>query len=116
MTGERRERRSGVAPRIRSIAKRLLAGGAILVLAAGEIPLGDRPLIVLTRREETPPVGEDAALYSIWVDLHGELAAESTRGRQQFVDKSGHFIAVDQPSKVIDAIREVVELAKHGSR
>ena len=81
-------------------------------VSAGKTPLGDRPLIVLTRREETPPVGEEAARYSIWVGLHRELAAESTGGRQQFVEKSGHFIAVDQPSKVVEAIREVVELVR----
>ena len=81
-------------------------------LSAGEPPLGDLPVIVLTRREETPPVGEEAAFYAIWVDLQHGLAAESTRGRQRFVDGSGHFIAVDRPSKVVDAIREVVELVK----
>jgi hypothetical protein len=60
--------------------------------------------------------GEEAALYSIWVGLHRGLAAESTRGRQQFVQKSGHFIAVDQPATVVGAIREVVDLVRQRTR
>ncbi|HSP16678.1 MAG TPA: alpha/beta hydrolase [Thermoanaerobaculia bacterium] len=85
-------------------------------MSAGSTPLGNRPLIVLTHREEKPPVGEEAAQYAIWVDLHRELATESTRGRQRFVEKSGHFIAVDQSAKVVEAIREVVELTRNPPR
>ncbi len=81
-------------------------------VAAGQTPLRSLPLIVLTRRDETPPSGDEAALYSAWVDLHRELAAESTNGRQVFVEKSGHFIAVDQPARVVEAIREVVGRAR----
>jgi len=79
---------------------------------AGEHPLGDRPLIVLTRQESTPPEGEEAALYDLWVELHRELAAESTGGRQIFVPESGHFIAVDQPASVVDAIHQVVDAVR----
>lgn len=85
-------------------------------ISAGEHPLGDLPLIVLTRREKTPPVGDEVALYDLWVRLHEELAAESTRGRQIFVPDSGHFIAVDQPAAVVKAIREVVDMARDGNR
>jgi pimeloyl-ACP methyl ester carboxylesterase len=81
--------------------------------SAGKTPMGDRPVIVLTRKEEPAPVGEEAALYSTWVDLHRELAAESSRGQQVFVEQSGHFIAVDQPAKVVEAIREMVELIRN---
>lgn len=84
-------------------------------VAAGKTPLRDLPLIVLTRREETPPSGEEAVLCSTWVELHRELAAESTIGRQVIVEKSGHFVAVDQPAKVVEAIREVVERARKAS-
>jgi pimeloyl-ACP methyl ester carboxylesterase len=81
-------------------------------VSAGRTPLRDLPLIVLTRGEETPPGGEEAALYATWVDLHRELAGDSTLGRQVIVEKSGHFIAVDRPASVVEAVREVVQLAR----
>ncbi len=81
-------------------------------MSAGKTPLGHVPLIVLTRQEETRPIGEEAEQYAIWVALHRDLAAESTMGRQVIVEKSGHFIAVDRPAAVIEAIREVVELTR----
>lgn len=84
-------------------------------VAARKTPLRNLPLIVLTRREETPPQGEEAVLYSTWVELHRELAGESTIGRQVIAENSGHFVAVDQPAKVVEAIREVVERARRAS-
>ncbi|MCX6032214.1 MAG: alpha/beta fold hydrolase [Chloroflexi bacterium] len=41
--------------------------------------------------------------------LPAELAALSPKGRQVVAEKSGHYIQVDQPELVIEAIREVVE-------
>jgi pimeloyl-ACP methyl ester carboxylesterase len=90
----------------------IFADTAAVEESFAETPLRSLPLIVLTRRDETPPSGDEAALYSAWVDLHRELAAESTNGRQVFVEKSGHFIAVDQPARVVEAIREVVGRAR----
>jgi pimeloyl-ACP methyl ester carboxylesterase len=84
-------------------------------VSAGKAPLGHLPLIVLTHEGETPLVGEEAAQYAIWVALHRSLATESSQGRQVVVPKSGHFIAVDQPDRVIDAIREVLERARKAS-
>ena len=76
--------------------------------AAGTRPLGGRPLIVLTRREETPPAGDEGRAYEAWVQLHAEIAEESSRGRQVIVSPSGHFIAVEHPERVVGAILEVV--------
>ncbi len=77
-------------------------------VAAGPRPLGDRPVVVLTRKEDPPPQGDDATAYEAWVQLHAETARESSRGRQVVVVPSGHFIAVEQPDRVIAVIREVV--------
>jgi pimeloyl-ACP methyl ester carboxylesterase len=76
--------------------------------AAGPLPLRDLPLIVLTHRSAEPAQGDEAKAYAAWVELHAELAKESSRGRHVIVPKSEHFIAVDQPASVVDAIREVV--------
>jgi pimeloyl-ACP methyl ester carboxylesterase len=80
--------------------------------AGGPRPLGDVPVIVLTHGSEEPIQGDDAKAYAVWVELHAELAKESSRGRQVIVPKSGHFIAVDQPASVVAAIREVVDTAR----
>jgi pimeloyl-ACP methyl ester carboxylesterase len=52
--------------------------------------------------------------------LHSESQAALTRrsenSKQIIVEDSGHYIQVDQPGLVADAIRQVVEAARDGSR
>lgn len=76
--------------------------------SAGKLPLGNIPVIVLTHKEDRVlPAGEEKE-YEVWVQLHKEIAAESSRGRQVVVEKSGHFIAIDQPARVVEAIGEIL--------
>jgi pimeloyl-ACP methyl ester carboxylesterase len=82
-------------------------------IAAGPVPLGSRPLLVLTHKESAALEGAEAADYATWVALHQSLASESSCGRQVVVEKSGHFIAVDQPARVVEAIREVVTAVRN---
>lgn len=79
---------------------------------------GDRPLIVLTallpfKPAELKAMGmtpaEGARFKQEWRTLHAEQAAMSTRGRQQVVSDSGHYIQLDKPDRVVDAVREVVD-------
>jgi pimeloyl-ACP methyl ester carboxylesterase len=39
--------------------------------------------------------------------MHAERAALSSKGKQIVAEQSGHFVQLDQPDLVIDAIREV---------
>jgi len=82
--------------------------------------LGDMPLVVLSQKidaqdmvEQIPStlqtMGFAQQLADISNDMQDELAALSTRSRHIFVEDSGHFIQLDQPQVVIDAIREVFE-------
>jgi pimeloyl-ACP methyl ester carboxylesterase len=41
-----------------------------------------------------------------------ELAAQSSNGKRIVAEKSGHYIQLDQPELVIDAIRQVIEAAR----
>lgn len=68
-------------------------------------PLGDLPLIVLSRsRDEYPP--EHASLLSAEHRKQQEsLAQLSRRGTQIVVPNSGHHIQLDAPEAVIRAIR-----------
>jgi hypothetical protein len=47
-----------------------------------------------------------------WVMLQTELAALSPQGKLQAASQSGHFIQLDQPKLVIDAIQQVVTTAR----
>lgn len=86
--------------------------------------LGDIPLIVLSREYDVKDVEKEyeafppefQALLTMevkqqFVDTYNgnqnELAALSTRGKRIVVPDTGHFIQLDKPQVVIDAIREV---------
>jgi len=87
--------------------------------------LGDMPLIVLSQKmdaqklfEQYPPAIQSQLTMERWQqeadiynEMQDELAALSTRGKRIVVEDSGHFIQLDQPQVVIDAIREVFEQA-----
>jgi len=102
--------RSSLVPRPRLIA-RLNAG------------LGDLPLIVLTAGitaddmyAQIPGtmrsvVGRDviAKVYDATREMQLELVSLSTQGKQVIAEESGHYIQLDQPDLVIDAIRTIVE-------
>jgi pimeloyl-ACP methyl ester carboxylesterase len=88
--------------------------------------LGDIPLIVLSQKmdvkdvqkmfEPYPPAIQSLLTMEVMqqvVDTYNgnqnELAALSTRGKYIVVEDSGHFIQLDKPDVVIDAIRDVFE-------
>jgi pimeloyl-ACP methyl ester carboxylesterase len=75
----------------------------------------DMPLIVLTSGSHPMPpdvpadVREQAALYfRALASGHDAYAALSTRGRNQVVSDSGHFIQIDNPKVVLAAIKDVL--------
>jgi pimeloyl-ACP methyl ester carboxylesterase len=73
---------------------------------------GSLPLIVLTagNRSDLPglsPAQADA-LFEVWNHGHDMIASRSSRGRNQLVPNSGHYIQFYQPKVVVDAIRELV--------
>ncbi len=80
--------------------------------------LGDIPLVVLTRGEHAVPdaYGVSAEVVeqaqAAWYEMQAELAALSSNGKQVVAEQSDHYIQLDQPELVIDAIREVVEAAR----
>ena len=77
--------------------------------------IGSIPLIVLSRGQTDPlPSGvilSDAVLQQqerVWNELQGQLAALSPNGHRLIAGKSGHYVQLDQPDLVIDAIRQVL--------
>ena len=85
--------------------------------------LGDMPLIVLSQKWDVQkfrdmflPTFQSQLTMERWQqevdkvnEMQEELAALSSRGRRIVVEDSGHYIQIDQPQVVIDAIRDVFE-------
>jgi pimeloyl-ACP methyl ester carboxylesterase len=84
-------------------------------LLAARRSYGNMPLVVLTQSPETTDaypgftVQEVDALNALWLRMHEELAALSSRGVNRMVERSGHYIQKDRPDVVIDTVREVLE-------
>jgi pimeloyl-ACP methyl ester carboxylesterase len=75
-------------------------------------PLGELPLVILTKEAARPASNETAQMRDaknlVLERQHDQTAALSRRGRRTVVPDSGHYIQLDQPSVVIDAILEVL--------
>lgn len=86
-------------------------------LDSSHLSFGDKPLIVLTRgkQEGAPgvPPSSVAAVEAAWKAGHDRIAALSTRGVSAIVPDTGHYIQVEQPGAVIDAVRRVVTELHH---
>lgn len=95
--------------------------------AVAERPLPPLPLVVLTHgvpvsaelppelKSQLPPDFPWDELEWVWQELQAELADLTPGARQVFATESGHYIQVQQPRLVIDAIREVVEAVRDPS-
>ncbi|BFI95219.1 MAG: alpha/beta hydrolase [Rhodanobacter sp.] len=81
---------------------------------------GDMPIIVLTHspypkaKDETQDERNQRTL--LWESLHLDVAAMSTRGVNEIVPNSGHYIQYDHPQVVIDAIEQVLSIAREDMR
>ena len=76
---------------------------------------GDIPLIVIT--------GENPARYgflpkklghtmdSMWVQMQNEITQLSTKGEHITAWKSGHYVQLDEPEIVVEAIKKLVNKA-----
>lgn len=81
--------------------------------------LGEMPLIVLTAVDQFDALDGQVSvedieqLKTVARALQTELSALSPNGKLVLVEGSGHFIQVDHPQVVVDAIQEVVEKIPH---
>ncbi len=79
--------------------------------------LGDLPLIVLTATGPTwwpdmPPDIDPVEFRQMWLQLQTDLTKLSANSRQIFADHSSHFINIDQPDLIIDAIHQMVDIVR----
>lgn len=111
-----------------AIKREVALGEVCLSQPGGLKSLGDMPLIVLSAEQDAREMYETLALLKPYLDspsqltlqvvqqyvatmdeMQDELAALSTRSRRIVIEDSGHFIQLEKPRVVIDAIREVFE-------
>lgn len=76
----------------------------------GKLLLGDKPLTVLVQGDASkmPPQlspQDIAAFTKVWRELQADLATRSANGTLIIAEKSSHFILLDEPQLVIDALR-----------
>jgi hypothetical protein len=78
--------------------------------------LGDMPLAVLSHDPDKPsaelPADLATPINAAWEKMQEDLAHLSTRGTQTIAKNSSHYIQIDRPDVVIDAVRSVVEQAR----
>lgn len=101
-----------------SLHENFEASGRLVVNPARNY--GAMPLVILTSGKPQPVPPEMPqkladgylkgypAFQAEWARAHDELAGLSSRGRHQLVSDSSHYIQIERPDVVIDAINEVV--------
>jgi len=104
-------------PDINNLEKLDILASAAQVRATGS--LGNLPLVVLSHSPTStwsanlnlsPDVAEK--VEKVWQKLQDELAGLSSSSTHIVATKAGHFIQLDEPRLVIDAILKVIEEAK----
>jgi pimeloyl-ACP methyl ester carboxylesterase len=78
--------------------------------------LGDLPLAVLSHDPDLPqpeiPADLVKPMNEAWEQMQDELAHLSTRGTRAVAKNSSHYIQLDRPEVVIEAIRGVVDQSR----
>jgi pimeloyl-ACP methyl ester carboxylesterase len=81
-------------------------------LAAKPDHYGNKPVLILFRgpdpRRKGQTQGQADAEYKMLVGLHSAVAARSTRGEARLVNGTGHYIQMDAPDVVVNAVFEVL--------
>jgi pimeloyl-ACP methyl ester carboxylesterase len=82
-------------------------------------PLGDKPLVVLTRgKADAPPSASPEIAqewFARWKRQQAELLSLSTNSVQVFARDNGHMMPVEAPAFVVTAVREVLTaVSSHG--
>ncbi len=80
-------------------------------------PLGDKPLVDVTAGKSTsmPPQTAEKS-NDKYSELQAKLLSLSANSKQLIAENSGHFIIIDRPDVVIDAIRQVVQSVRNNTK
>lgn len=95
----------------RAEVEALYGGQSPRQLRSARHSLGDRPLVVLSRLEDPRrrSSGSISARDRVLWDLHADLARDSSLARHGGVAGSGHYIQLDRPDVIVDAVVSVID-------
>jgi hypothetical protein len=73
----------------------------------------DIPLIVITgtsenRISEYPTRELGLKVQKLWMEMQSELLKLSTNSEQMFANKSGHYVQLQQPEIIVEAIKKLL--------
>jgi pimeloyl-ACP methyl ester carboxylesterase len=77
--------------------------------------LGATPLIILASGKPTSVTMGGQNLQEIWLELQRNLASLSTNSQIKILPEAGHYLHIDQPQEVIDAIQTIIQQCSPGS-
>ena len=83
------------------------AGQADAIAKEHTQPLGDKPLV---------DVSTDMLRSPEYIKLQTDLLSLSRNSKEMIAEKSGHFVIIDRPDVVIDAITQVVQAVRNSAR
>jgi pimeloyl-ACP methyl ester carboxylesterase len=75
-------------------------------------PLGDTPLIVMTRGKPDPGMTDEQ--NQEWADSHAWLATLSTKSILMVAENSGHNVNMERPELYREAVAKMLEMKKGG--
>ena len=103
----------------REIVAELKAVSESSAQAAATSSLGNMPLAVLSHDPQKPssefPPDLAKLVNEAWEKMQEEMAHLSSRGTQVIVKNSAHYIQIDQPDAVINAVHAIVEQCRQSS-
>jgi pimeloyl-ACP methyl ester carboxylesterase len=78
-------------------------------------PLGDKPLVDISAGN-APPIPAAEQWRTKYTELHSKLLSMSVNSKELVAENSGHFIIIDRPDVVIDAIGLVVQSVRNNNK
>jgi pimeloyl-ACP methyl ester carboxylesterase len=78
-------------------------------------PLGDKPLVDVTAGRSMPTQTAENS-HDKYAELQAKLLSLSSNSKQIVAENSGHFIIIDRPDVVIDAIKQVVQSVRDNTK
>jgi pimeloyl-ACP methyl ester carboxylesterase len=90
--------------------------GAERALQSARFEFGRKPLVVLTAGEQflDLPISQRREAMAGWIQGHEALARKSAIGRNILIPGSSHFIQLDRPDVVVQAVTDVVMAVRLG--
>ena len=77
-------------------------------------PLPDVPLMVISRGQQAwPDTPKGNRLERLWTRLQDDLAERQAHVPHLYAQNSGHYVQLDQPGVVVDAVRSVIASLRH---